>query len=226
MMYSGGAYTMQGREDPGYDTRDRSSGELPAASNGSGKQRAIPQRPPGMTRVEHPPQKLRVSRPQRQNKPPKSWRRRLLIVAVVFVACGILAWAIGYALVNYFVGIGNSAGAANTATDFMLALKGQNYDQAYNDLDAKITISVTKEQFKQIALADDHCYGQVTDFNEEAGSAITSADNNTQSYTYDVTRSKLTKTYKLTLTLQKDPDGNWDITSYGNDLGPAPPTCQ
>jgi hypothetical protein len=138
----------------------------------------------------------------------------------------LIAFAIGFALVNYFAGIGNSAGAANTATDFMLALKSQNYDQAYNDLDAKITISVTKDEFKQMALADDHCFGQVTDFNEVPGSAITSADNTTQSYTYDVTRNKLTKTYKLTLTLQKDPDGNWDITSYGGDLGPTTPTCK
>ncbi len=219
---------MQGRQSPGYDPWDRSSGKLLAATNGngSGKQRAIPQRPPGRTRVEHPPQTTRVARPQRQPKPPKSWGRRLLIFAIVFVACGLIAFAIGFALVNYFAGIGNSAGAANTATDVMLALKSQNYDQAYNDLDAKITISVTKDEFKQMALADDHCFGQVTDFNEVPGSAITSADNTTQSYTYDVTRNKLTKTYKLTLTLQKDPDGNWDITSYGGDLGPITPTCK
>jgi hypothetical protein len=219
---------MQGRQSPGYDPWDRSSGKLLAATNGngSGKQRAIPQRPPGRTRVEHPPQTTRVARPQRQPKPPKSWGRRLLIFAIVFVACGLIAFAIGFALVNYFAGIGNSAGAANTATDVMLALKSQNYDQAYNDLDAKITISVTKDEFKQMALADDHCFGQVTDFNEVPGSAITSADNTTQSYTYAVTRTKLTKTYKLTLTLQKDPDGNWDITSYGGDLGPTTPTCK
>jgi hypothetical protein len=179
-----------------------------------------------MTRVEHPPQSTRVARPQRQPKPPKSWWRRLLVFAIVFVACGLIAWGIGYALVNYFWGIGNSAGAANTTTDFMLALKNQNYDQAYNDLDANITISATKDEFKQMALADDHCFGQVTDLNEIPDSATTSADNGTQSYTYDVTRNKLTKTYKLTLTLQKDPDGNWDITKYGNDLGPTTPTCK
>jgi hypothetical protein len=220
---------MQGRQSPGYDPWDRSSGKLLAATNGndSGKQRAIPQRPPGMARVKHPPQKNRVARPRRQSKPPKSWWRRLLLIAMVFVVCGVIAGVIGFALVNYLTGIGNSAGAANTATDFMLALKSQNYDQAYNnDLDAKITISVTKDEFKQMALTDDHCFGVVTDFNEVPGSAISSIDNNTQSYTYDVTRNKLTKTYKLTLTLQKDPDGNWDITSYGGDLGPNTPTCK
>ncbi len=65
-----------------------------------------------------------------------------------------------------------------------------------------------------------------SDFNEVPGSANTSTDNTTQSYTYDVTRNKLTKTYKLTLTLQKDPDGNWDITSYGGDLGPTTPMLE
>ena len=219
---------MQGRQGPGYDPWDRSSGNLLAATNGndSGKQRAIPQRPPGMARVEHPPQKTRVARPQHQSKPPKSWWRRLLLIAFVFVACGVIAGAIGFALVNYFTGIGNSAGAANTATDFMLALKSQNYDQAYNnDLDAKITILVTKDEFKQMAQADDHCFGLVTDFNEVPGSAIYSTDT-MQSYTYNVSRTRLSKTYKLTLTLQKDPDGNWDITNYGGDLGPTTPTCK
>jgi hypothetical protein len=179
-----------------------------------------------MTRVERPPQAARVGRPQRRNKSSRSLRRRLLVFVVVVLGCGLLAWGIGYALVNYFVGIGSSAGAANTATDFMLALKSQNYDQAYSDLDAKITISLTADAFKQMAQQDDHCYGLVTDFNEVSGSALSSPDNNTQSYTFDVIRSKLTKTYKLTLTLQKDPNGNWDITSYGNDLGPTAPTCQ
>ncbi len=192
---------MQGRQGQGYDSWDRSPGESLASVNGSGKQRAIPQRPPGMTRVKQPPQTPRVSRPQHQNRTSKSWRRRLLVLGLILLACGLLAWGIGYALANYFVGIGSSSAAANTATNFLLALKSTNYDQAYNDLDAKITISLTNDAFKQMSLADDHCYGQLTDFNEEAGSATTSADNNTQT-------------------------GDWDITSYGDDLGPATPTCK
>ncbi len=220
---------MQGRQDQGYDPRDRSSGKLLAATNGndSGKQRAIPQRPPGMPRVERPPQKPRVARPQRQTKLAKSLGRRLLFITIIFIACGIIAGIIGFALVNYFTGIGNSAGAANTATDFMLNLKSQNYDQAYNnDLDAKITISVTKDEFKHMALANDHCFGVVTDFNEVADSAVSSNNDTTQSYTFSVSRKQLTKAYQLTLTLQKDPNGNWDITSYGGELGPSTPTCK
>ena len=220
---------MQGRQGQGYDPRDRSSGKLLAATNGndSGKQRAIPQRPPGMPRVERPPQTARVARPQRQSKPAKSLGRRLLFITIIFVACGIIAGIIGFALVNYFTGIGNSAGAGNTSTDFMLNLKSQNYDQAYNnDLDAKITISVTKDEFKQMALADDHCFGIVTDFNEVSGSAVSSNNDTTQSYTLSVSRKQLPKPYQLTLTLQKDPNGNWNITSYGEGLGPSTPNCK
>ena len=220
---------MQGLQGQGFDPRDRSSGKLLAAANGndSGKQRAIPQRPPGMPRVERPPQTPRVARPQRQTKSAKSLGRRLLFITTIVLACGIIAGIIGFALVNYFTGIGNSAGAANTATDFMLNLKSQNYDQAYNnDLDAKITISVTKDEFKQMALANDHCFGVVTDFNEVAGSAVSSNNDTTQSYTFNVSRKQLSKPYQLTLTLQKDPNGNWDITSYGTGLGPSTPTCK
>ena len=220
---------MQGKQGKASYSWDRSFGKLLAAKNGndSGKQRSIPQRPPRMPRVEHRPQSTRIARPQRQSKPPKSLWRRLLFIAIIFVACGVIAGIIGFALVNYFTGIGNSAGAANTATDFMLALKSQNYDQAYdNDLGAKITISVPKDEFKQMALADDHCFGLVTDFNEVPGSAISSTNDSTQSYTYNVSRNHLSKTYKLTLTLEKDPDGNWDITSYGGDLGPTTSTCK
>jgi hypothetical protein len=219
---------MQGRKGQEYDPSDRTSRKLLAATNGndSGKQRAIPQRPPGMPRIEHRPQKTRIARPQRQTKPSKSLGRRLLFIAIIFVACGVIAGIIGFALVNYLTGIGNSAGAANTATDFMLALKSQNYDQAYNDLDAKITISVTKDEFKRMALKDDHCFGVVTDFNEVPGSAVSSTNDTTQSYTFNISRKQLSKTYQLTLTLQKDPNGNWDITSYGGDLGPTIPNCK
>jgi len=137
----------------------------------------------------------------------------------------MVVFVIAYGLVNYFIGIGNSAGPANTATDFLLNLQDRHYDLAYKDLDAVITGTLHPEDFLKMAQADDRCYGPVTDFTERQGSATLSPDGNTQTFTYDMTRSKLTKTYGLTLTLGKDTNGNWDITSFGNDLGPAPPTC-
>ena len=71
---------MQGRQGQGNDPWNRSSSGPHVEANGTGKQRALPQRPPGMTRIERPPQTPRVNRPQRQAQPPKSWRRRLLIL--------------------------------------------------------------------------------------------------------------------------------------------------
>jgi hypothetical protein len=214
----------QGQGKDPWDRTSRNTNDALNGNGGSGKQRAVPQRPPGMTRLDTPPAVQRVSRPQRQ-KPPKSRGRRFLIAIIVLGIAAILVFAIAYGLANYFLGIGNSAGPANTATDFLLNLKGQHYDLAYKDLDATITGTLHPQDFQNMAQADDRCYGPVTDFNEVAGSATISADGNTQSFTYTMTRSKLTKTYSLTLTLQKDSDGNWDITNFGNDLGPAPPTC-
>jgi hypothetical protein len=214
----------QGQGKDPWDRTSRNTNDALNGNGGSGKQRAVPQRPPGMARLDTPPAVQRVSRPQRQ-KPPKSRGRRFLIAVIVLGIAAILVFAIAYGLANYFLGIGNSAGSANTATDFLLNLKSQTYDQAYKDLDATITGTLHPQDFQNMAQADDRCYGPVTDFNEVAGSATISADGNTQSFTYTMTRSKLTKTYSLTLTLQKDSDGNWDITNFGNDLGPAPPTC-
>lgn len=220
---------MQGRQGRGKDPWDRTSRDSKDALNGSGKQqRAVPQRPPGMARLDTPPAVQRVARPQ---KPRRSRGRRFLIAVLILAAGAMLIFVVAYGLVNYFIGIGNSAGPANTAADFLVNLKSQSYDQAYKDLDAVITVTLRPEDFLKVAQADDRCYGPVTDFNEHAGSATLSSDGNTQSFTYDVKRSQLTNTYPLALTLQKDSNGNWDITKIvdgngsANDLGPMPPTC-
>ncbi len=221
---------MPERQGQGNDSWDRlSSGPL-AATNGTGKQRAIPRRPPGMSRVDRPPQTPRVGRPQRQSPRPGRGRR-LLILGLVFLACGLLAWAIGFAIVNYFIGIGASSGAANTASDFLTNLASQDYNQAYKDLDPTITLQTAPDDFTALARQDDNCYGTVNTFNEVEGSATTSADNATQSFIYTITRTKA-KSYQLHLTLHKDNYGNWYITSYGdggnngNNLAPGLPTCK
>ena len=225
---------MQGRQGRGKDPWDRPSRDRNDALNGSGKQRTSPQRPPGMARLDTPPAVQRVARPQRQQKPPRSRRRRLLIALIALGIGAMLVFIIAYGLVNYFIGIGNSAGPANTAADFLGNLQGQHYDLAYQDLDATITGTLHPQDFQTMAQANDRCYGSIMDFNEVAGSAVISSDGNTQSFTYSMTRSKLAKPYSLTLTLQKDPNdpnSKWDITKFvdgngtPNDLGPTPPTC-
>jgi hypothetical protein len=221
---------MPERQGQGNDSWDRLSGGPLAATNGTGKQRAIPRRPPGMSRVDRPPQTSRVGRPQR--RAPRPGRgRRLLVLGLVFLACGLLAWAIGFAIVNYFIGIGASSGAANTASDFLTNLASQDYNQAYKDLDPTITLQTAPDDFTAQARHDDSCYGTVTTFNEVEGSATTSANNATQSFAYTITRTKA-KSYQLHLTLHEDNYGNWYITSYGdgsnngNNLAPGLPACK
>src|SRR6184192_2875845 len=203
---------MQGRQGP----RDRPFNQYPADFNGTGKQRAIPRRPPNMARIDHPPVTQRIARPQREAPRKKSLRRRILFWGIVFLVAGALACGIGYAAVNFFAATNATAGAAVTATDFLSALSNQNYDQAYNDLDATITVQTSPEDFKQEAQNDDHCYGPVTNYSEVPDSAV---QNNAQSYSYSftITRSKLTHPYTLRLTLQQDTYGNWKISSFGNN---------
>src|ERR1700737_4834372 len=112
---------MQGRQ--GKDRRDRNYRDDNDTLNGSGKQRAVPQRPPRMARLDTPPAVQRVPRPERRAKPRRSRGRRLLITVIALAIGAMLVFVIAYGLVNYFMGIGNSAGPANTATDFLLNLK-------------------------------------------------------------------------------------------------------
>src|SRR5205823_941650 len=139
----------------------------------------------------------------------------------------ILACGIGYAAVNFYAATNATAGPAMTATDFLSSLSTQNYEQAYNDLDATITVETTQNDFMQQAQADDKCYGPVTDYSEVENSAT--IQGTTQSYSYTITRSKLTRPYTLRLTLQQDKYGTWKISSYtsnhNNDLGPGKPPC-
>lgn len=220
---------MWGRQDQGKERRGRSIGGYTSGvnGNGTGRQRGIPQRPSTMGHIEQPPTTPRVARPQREAPRPGSWRRRLVIWGVILVVCSLLACGIGYAAVNFFAATNANAGAATTATDFLAALSNQNYNQAYNDLDATITVQTSQEEFRQEAQSDDRCYGPVTNYSEVANSAV---QNSAQSYSYSytITRSKLSHTYTMRLTLQQNTYGNWKISNFGNnnnDLGPGQPPC-
>jgi hypothetical protein len=190
-------------------------------NNGTGQYRAMPRRPPNLQRVTQPPTTPRVARPQRRPTRQTNWRRRFLIWGVVLVVCGLFACGISYAAVNYFAGINASAASAVAATDFLSAVSAKNYHQAYNDLAAPITVQMTETNFTETAKLEDQCDGPITHFTEVAGSAVT--QNNSQSYTYTITRAKLSHTYAMQLTLQQDAFGNWKVSSYGdnNDLGPT-----
>jgi hypothetical protein len=191
----------------------------------TGRQPVVPKRPPGMSpHLDGPPPTPRVTRPRKEEPKRKTWRWWLGAM-VIFLIGGTFLWVVANGAINFFFAASASLGPANAAANFLGDLQTANYDQAYTELDPTVTVQLSNSDFKKMALADDHCYGQVTDYQEINGSATTSANQNTQSFAYTITRSKLPKTYRLQLALQKDAAGGWFITSYGGDLGPAPPTC-
>jgi hypothetical protein len=211
---------MQGQQGPSKEWFP--SQEL-AGMNGNGRHRPAPQRPPGMVHLDQPPAERRVARPQRPAPSPGRRRRRFLILGGLFIVCGLFACVIGYAVVNLFNASSTSAGGATAASDFLTAISNGDYDHAYTDLGAAITVQITREEFIQQAQNDDRCYGPVTGYTEVPGSAT--IQDNTQSYSYTITRKKLAQSYQLRLTLQQDSNGNWVVTSYGNSLGPQQHPC-
>jgi len=217
---------MQGRQDSGKEPREWFVSPEPASVNGRGKHRTIPQRPPGMIRVDQPPPARRVARPQYQTPPTKNRRQRLFWLGGIFVICGLLACVIGYAAFNLISAANTASGGAAAAADFLAALSNHNYDEAYSDLGAAIRVEIPPEEFKQQATNDDTCYGPITNYTQVPGSASVDDSTHTQSYTYSITRQKLKQSYQLRLTLQEDTTtGNWAVSSYGNDLGPGQLQC-
>ena len=218
---------MQGRPGQGREPEDRLSARRIASLNGTGKQHSIPPRPPGMVRVNRPDTMPRIARPKREAAEPGRMRRRLIIITGILAVIAVFACIGSYAIYNVFNGISASAGAATTASNFLTALSTRNYDQAYQYLGPAITLSLQKDQFMQRAQRLDRCYGTVKNYTEVQGSATNQG--NSQSYSYTITREKLTKAYNLHLTIQQDQyDPNmWKITDYGSDLGPgsAAPAC-
>lgn len=220
---------MQGRQGPeanGQHPLDRSATGGHRFSDLTGRQPVIPQRPVGMarTRIDQPPVTPRVARPQAETskvRRPRTWRgwAFLLVIAGVLVV-------LAYGVTNFVIAASAVFPSASTASGFLSDLKSGDYEDAYNLLSATATLQLSKSDFMKQAQADDHCYGQITDYSEVDGSATSTSDGTIQSYAYMVTRSKLNKPYQLTLTLQKDAAGDWSVTNYGGDLGPAPPTCK
>jgi len=214
---------MQERPGRGGESEDDSHSKRLAALNGlngTGKRHTPPQRPRGMARVEQLPQTPRVARPQR--KTPKGLGRGLLILGGILLLCTLGACIFGYSLgSNFLAGLGASSGAATTSTDFLSSIVKHDYVSAYKDLGGAVTMQLTLEQFENQAQHDDVCYGFMKGYTEVPNSAT--AQGNTQSYAYSVTRAKMPTTYQLRLTLQQDIEASsvWKVTNYGGDLGPS-----
>ena len=240
-MYREG-YSMERRHGSSDDPEETPSGVYRASLNGTGEHRPIPSRPPGMVRVDRPPstpkverpyvpkvarpEPQRIDRPSRQVPARRNLRPRSLVTLLaIFVVCALLAWGIGYAVINYANGLNVSNAPALVANDFLASLSRQDYDQAYKDLGVPLTLQLSPAEFAQQAQNADRCYGQIGNYGETSGSAVNQS--NSQSYGFTLTRGKLSKPYQLRLTLQQNQDASnsWRISDYSGNLGPDQAVC-
>ncbi len=143
-------------------------------------------------------------------------KRGARVLFITLVLLSVLVCGLVFAVYHFFqtrnasTPVTNTTGATALASDFMQAVASRNYDQAYNDLGPQVS---GKDQFKQSAQSEDQCDGPVKLYK----SAGTTNNGNTLINNYLVTRAKIAKPYHLTLTLQGDSSGRWQITDYNSD---------
>ena len=143
-------------------------------------------------------------------------KRGVRVLLIVIVLLSLLVCGLIYGVTHYFqtknaaTPITNITGANALSTDFMQAVMNSNYDQAYNDLGPQVT---GKNQFKQSAQSEDRCDGTVKTYQ----STGVTQNGNTVMNNYLVKRTKVAQPYHLTLTLQGDGSGRWQITDYNSD---------
>lgn len=232
---------MQGRQGQGNDPRNRPSGQRISPMNGTGRHRsvqsnepdlltgkieaissttehrAIPQRPPGLRRLDTPPQTPRVARPSREQARPRSLRKRLIMWGSIFLISAIVAGFVGWGAYKFSTAINFSSGAASTTTDFLNALSKSDYNQAFSDLGPSITLNMGPEDFKAKVQAADKADGAITDYKQVPDSTV--SQDNKMIYTYEITRSKQQKPVQIHLTLLQSKDGTWQISDYENLFG-------
>jgi hypothetical protein len=207
---------MQEQQGHGGDSGDEFSDSARASLNGTSKHHSVPHRPPGLTRLAEPPAIARIARPQQATLHVS--QRLLFILGGVFLICTLAACLIGYTAFNVINTLSATSDASTTASDFLTRLSNHDYTNAYNDLTAPITLTISQADFVLLAQNDDRCYGPITGYKTLTGS--TKSQEDTQSYMYTVTRSK-SGSYQLGLVLQQDQEGKWRVGNYGRDLGPG-----
>ena len=181
--------------------------------------------PPEATRLAPGPMLTFASAPQLTNSARSVGRglgrlTRTILLTLLLVAA--LVCGLGYAVYNQFFAnqnpsstTVNQSGANSLSDNFTQAISTQNYDQAYNDLGPGLG---EKNQFKQDAQSEDQCNGPITTYKRVSATVR----GNTLVETYEMTRSRLAKTYNLTLTLQGDGSGRWQITDFQSGAPACP----
>jgi len=197
------------------------TGRHKALSTSTGELRSMPQRPPNMPHVDENPEKRRVPRPDYQPQQRRRLNPRFILLGVTAAIIAMFGCIIfGFLVLSSLIGaVGQSLGPAATATNFLGSLSKQNYKDAYQYLGPGVTIRLNQDDFaKQTGLVDNQ-YGAITNYTEVDNSST--VQNNTESFTFTITRAKMSKPYRLTITLQQDQnDNNWKIVDYGQTLGP------
>lgn len=193
------------------------TGKHRVISTSTSEHRAIPQRPPNMPHVNENPERRRVPRPEYQLQQPRRLRPLIIILGAVAAIIAILAFVIFSLLAG---AINQGAGPAAITTHFLDSLSSGSYKDAYQDLGPGVTIRLNQDDFTKQMGDLDRQYGAITNYTEVENSAT--VNTNGESFSYTITRAKLNKPYKITLTLQQDPNDNnsWKIVDYGQTLGP------
>lgn len=157
--------------------------------------------------------------------PARRRSRRIPCLVVALLLLLIVVLAVSYALTHIFTssspalpGSGDTRSATEVASDFMGALKGQRYDQAFLDLDSTVQAQLAAADFDQQAQQADRCYGQVTEYSlvDSAGQKAA------KRFTYSVTRKKLTRPYRFVLQLVQQQGRSWTIVGYGGGASLLP----
>jgi hypothetical protein len=165
----------------------------------------------------------------RTPRPRNPWYWIALAVLVLLVCSCLIAGAFAYVLLSGTFLPASSApssrGSTGTpavnqpgrspsavANDFMQALQGRSYRQAYRDLGETLLLAMSSDEFAHQAELADSCAGAIRSFHlakslEAQGVAH---------ITYRVTRGKLSGGYSFPLSLESDGQGKWVVTDYGN----------
>ncbi|WP_376795884.1 hypothetical protein [Thermogemmatispora sp.] len=166
--------------------------------------------------------------PELPRRPRRGWL--WLGIAAGLVICAICGFMGVFAAVNLQTGLSLNKDAAVTASNFLAALGTQDYAQAYRYLGPPMTLQPgAQSSFIAQAQRYDACFGPVVDYKQVEDTTV--MQDNSWSSTYEITRSKLQRSYRLTLTLQEDSNHQWRIVDYqsegaDNALAPSQPACQ
>ncbi len=145
----------------------------------------------------------------------------LTIALVALLLCGLSFAAYHFFTTPHTTSVSNTAGATALANDFVQAISSRNYDQAYNDLGPPVTGQTSRTQFTQQARGEDSCYGVITSYK----SAATTTQGSTINYTYTMNRAKRSGPYQLSVTVQQNSSGAWQITDYNSNVDSGQSPC-